>query len=109
MKGVQTLYLQVQQGTLLPHGDIDEASLEWVPVNTTAPRFLLSFEQRKIDLDDLQAPPGYALTGDSTHRIQPYKSTVQMPTPSFSAQFITETKKAFSTIDKYRNRALATN
>lgn len=55
--------MQIQEGTLLPHGVINVTSVHWKPVDTTPHDYKMSWEKRSIDLDNLQAPEGHVLTG----------------------------------------------
>ncbi|XP_015118959.1 uncharacterized protein LOC107042423 isoform X2 [Diachasma alloeum] len=67
------IHMQIQQGVLIRRGDIEEASVEWKPVDnyTILDRGVvngrdfhtLSWEKRAIDLDDLSAPDDHVLTG----------------------------------------------
>lgn len=59
----RVIYIQIQEGSLLPHGMINASTVEWKPVNTNKPDYKMSWEKRSIDLDDLEAPEGHALTG----------------------------------------------
>jgi len=73
VKKNRIIHLQIQQGKLLPRGNIDPATVEWVPVEDykTTDRNIfngqdyhtLSWEHRSIDLDDLVADEGHVLTG----------------------------------------------
>ncbi|ETN67800.1 hypothetical protein AND_000368 [Anopheles darlingi] len=73
LKQDRVIHLAVQQGTLMPQGEIDNRTLEWVP-----PRYFsvlskgirdgldyhtLTYDNRSMDLDDVQVYPGYVLTG----------------------------------------------
>lgn len=67
-------HLQIQQGELLPHGEINETSVEWVPINAFGIKdegvqvgvdyHMLTWQARAIDLDDIKVPAGYILTGN---------------------------------------------
>ena len=59
----RVMYLQIQEGSLLPHGGINASTLQWKPVNTSQSDYKMSWEKRSIDLDDLQAPEGHVVTG----------------------------------------------
>lgn len=59
----RVIYLQIQDGYLLPHGGINATSLQWKPVNTSQLDYKMSWEKRSIDLDDLHAPEGHVMTG----------------------------------------------
>ncbi|XP_035909015.1 uncharacterized protein LOC118510803 isoform X1 [Anopheles stephensi] len=73
VKRKQMLHLIVQQGQLLPGGDIANDTLEWVvpkPFSHTdkgvrdgRDYHTLSYDRRAIDLDDVHVHPGYVLTG----------------------------------------------
>ena len=67
------IHLQIQEGKLLPQGEIDQETIRWVPVEDyrITDRYIyngqdyhtLSWEQRSIDLDDLIADDRHLLTG----------------------------------------------
>ncbi|XP_046993207.1 uncharacterized protein LOC124605512 isoform X1 [Schistocerca americana] len=69
----RVIHLQIREGQLEPFGGINASSIRWRPVDNysiTDPKVengkdykTLSWEQRAIDLDDLEAPPGHVLTG----------------------------------------------
>uniref|UniRef100_A0A182MT46 Uncharacterized protein n=1 Tax=Anopheles culicifacies TaxID=139723 RepID=A0A182MT46_9DIPT len=73
VKHAQMMHLIVQQGLLLPGGEIDNSTLEWVvakPFSHTDKGVrdgrdfhTLSYERRAVDLDDVLVHPGYVLTG----------------------------------------------
>ncbi|XP_053678808.1 uncharacterized protein LOC128729178 [Anopheles nili] len=73
VKVKQMMHLIVQEGELLPGGDIANGTLSWVtpkPFKHTDKHMrdgieyhMLSYERRAIDLDDLHVHPGYVLTG----------------------------------------------
>ncbi|XP_039437888.2 uncharacterized protein LOC120419287 [Culex pipiens pallens] len=73
IKKSQIIHLIVQQGRLLPQGQIDNGTLEWVqPHNYTVMSknvrngrdyHTLNRNNRSLDLDDLYVPQGYVLTG----------------------------------------------
>ncbi|XP_060647677.1 uncharacterized protein LOC132785546 [Drosophila nasuta] len=64
VKKNRVFHLQIQQGKLLPRGMIDEATLEWVPVddyNINDPNVVdgldyhtLTYQNRAVDLDELE-------------------------------------------------------
>jgi len=71
----KVIYPQIEQATALEEGGIEESSREWVKpleidetdsnrlaANTSAV-FTMSYEQRAVDLDSLEASPGQVLTG----------------------------------------------
>jgi len=69
------LYPQVEEARALPEGGIDETTRAWVAPKeiafsdlnnltaNTAEVFTMSYEQRAMDMDVLQAPEGHVLTG----------------------------------------------
>ncbi|KAJ1522776.1 hypothetical protein ONE63_001932 [Megalurothrips usitatus] len=59
----RVMYLQIQEASLLPHGGVNSSTIRWKPVNSTHMDFKMSWEQRSIDLDNLEAPEGHVLTG----------------------------------------------
>lgn len=59
----RVVHIQIQEGSLLPHGVVNASSLRWKPVDTSKPDYKMSWEKRSIDLDDLEAPEGYVVTG----------------------------------------------
>ncbi|XP_049278930.1 uncharacterized protein LOC125761642 isoform X1 [Anopheles funestus] len=73
VKRRQMMHLIVQQGLLLPGGDIDNSTLEWVAPNPFSHTdkgvrdgrdyHTLSYDRRAVDLDDVHVHPGYVLTG----------------------------------------------
>ncbi|KAK3908866.1 Chaperone protein DnaJ [Frankliniella fusca] len=63
VKKNRVIYLQIQEGSLLPHGVINASSLHWKPVNESQNEYKMSWEKRDIDLDNLEAPEGHVLTG----------------------------------------------
>ncbi|XP_053681824.1 uncharacterized protein LOC128732574 [Sabethes cyaneus] len=73
VKKNRIIHLIVQQGTLLPRGQIDNRTLEWVDAesyNILSPNVRngrdyhsLSYDNRILDLDDLAVLPSYVLTG----------------------------------------------
>jgi len=68
-------YPQVEQASALPEGGIDETTRAWVDptqigdsgdvhnLTTNTNVFTMSYEQRAVDMDILQAPEGHVLTG----------------------------------------------
>ncbi|XP_067003100.1 uncharacterized protein orion [Anabrus simplex] len=87
----RVIHLQIQEGGLLPHGNINASSLQWRPVddykitdsNVRNERdyHTLSWEQRAIDLDDLEAPPGHVLTGVRFRNVGTHLNPEIMVTP----------------------------
>lgn len=65
----RVVHIQIQEGSLLPHGVVNASSLRWKPVDTSKPDYKMSWEKRSIDLDDLQAPEGYVVTGILAHHL----------------------------------------
>ncbi|XP_044728255.1 uncharacterized protein LOC123291881 isoform X2 [Chrysoperla carnea] len=73
VKENRIIHLQIQQGELLPKGRINEATLEWVPVDKYSildsgvvsgeDYHTLTWESRAIDLDDLETKPNHIVTG----------------------------------------------
>lgn len=73
VKKGRIVHLQIQQGDLLPHGDINETTVEWVPVQefdingegveVGRDYHMLTWEHRALDLDDVTLPSGHILTG----------------------------------------------
>lgn len=63
VKKNRVIYLQIQEGSLLPHGAINASSIHWKPVNASKNEYKMSWEKRDIDLDNLEAPEGHVLTG----------------------------------------------
>lgn len=69
----RVIHLQIREGQLEPYGGINASSIRWRPVDNYSitdrnvengrDYKTLSWEQRAIDLDDLEAPPGHVLTG----------------------------------------------
>ncbi|BES96713.1 Hypothetical protein NTJ_09526 [Nesidiocoris tenuis] len=79
VKKGRIVHLQIQQGDLLPHGDINETTVEWVPVQefdingegveVGRDYHMLTWEHRALDLDDVTLPSGHILTGVKLRRI----------------------------------------
>ncbi|XP_018322168.1 uncharacterized protein LOC108734901 isoform X3 [Agrilus planipennis] len=73
VKNNRIIHLQIQEGKLLPGGEIDVTTIHWVPVEnyriTDKNTFngqdyhTLTSTEREIDLDDLIADDGHVLTG----------------------------------------------
>uniref|UniRef100_A0A2M4A7E9 Putative secreted protein n=2 Tax=Anopheles triannulatus TaxID=58253 RepID=A0A2M4A7E9_9DIPT len=73
VKHDRVIHLAVQQGTLMPQGEIDNRTLEWVPprmfsvlskgIRDGLDYHTLTYDNRSMDLDDVQVYPGYVLTG----------------------------------------------
>ena len=62
----KVLYLQIQEGVLSANGQINPRSLKWKDVDKKAPKYLMSYENRRIDLDDIRVPAQRVLTGTGT-------------------------------------------
>jgi len=73
VKRHRVIHLEIQQATALAEGNIDVDSKEWIEaqnlnVNNRTQQDLgmfkeLSYEERALDLDRLEAPKGYVVTG----------------------------------------------
>uniref|UniRef100_A0A6P7FMS2 Uncharacterized protein LOC114329424 isoform X3 n=1 Tax=Diabrotica virgifera virgifera TaxID=50390 RepID=A0A6P7FMS2_DIAVI len=73
IKKNRILHVQIQEGKLLPRGNIDAATVRWVPVEdykitdrkiySGQDYHTFSWEKRAVDLDDLEADDGYVFTG----------------------------------------------
>ncbi|XP_050082288.1 uncharacterized protein LOC126569322 isoform X2 [Anopheles aquasalis] len=73
VKRDRVIHLAVQQGTLMPQGEIDNRTLEWVTpsafsvlakgIRNGLDYHTLTYDNRSMDLDDVQVYPGYVLTG----------------------------------------------
>lgn len=69
----RVIHIQIKEGELLPRGGLNMSSIRWKSVenySTTDPNVkndvdykTLSWEQRAIDLDDLEGEDGHVLTG----------------------------------------------
>lgn len=69
----RVFHLEIQEGEATPRGTINNSSIKWIPpcyfdpdqsdVVEGTDYAKLSWEQRAIDLDDLNAPPGHVVTG----------------------------------------------
>ena len=69
------MHLEIEQAKALPEGSVDEMSRVWLEAreiriendtvtNHKHPEYMaMSYEQRAIDLDRLQAPSGHVVTG----------------------------------------------
>lgn len=65
------IYLQIQEGRLLPRGRIDTKTIRWVPVEYMdilgkgvrdgRDYHTLAWDRREVDLDDLTAPAGHVV------------------------------------------------
>ena len=70
----KVIHLQIQEGKLLPRGEILQESVQWKDVDESTIEGIngkdyhtLDWDNRAIDLDDLVAPKSHLLTG-KTHR-----------------------------------------
>ncbi|KAJ3646680.1 hypothetical protein Zmor_024256, partial [Zophobas morio] len=73
VKNNRIIHLQIQEGKLLPRGNIDMSTVHWVPVEdyritdshvaNGQDYHTLTWEKRAVDLDDLVADDGYVVTG----------------------------------------------
>lgn len=69
MNGI--VHIQIQDGILEHHGQINQSSITWQSVNNFKVKDALegedymkmSYYKRAIDLDDLIAPPEHVITG----------------------------------------------
>lgn len=78
VKKNRVIHLQIQEGELLPRLAINASSVAWKPVEdykiTDRKIFngqdyhTLTWEKRRIDLDDLEAEDGHVLTGEPNTR-----------------------------------------
>lgn len=69
----QIIHIQIQQGELMPRGNIDKASVHWKSIEefnvldsnikNGIDYHTLSWEKRGLDLDDLVLDKNYLLTG----------------------------------------------
>lgn len=69
----QIIHIQIQQGELMPRGNIDKASVHWKSIEefnvldsnikNGIDYHTLSWEKRGLDLDDLILDKNYLLTG----------------------------------------------
>ncbi|CAH1108486.1 unnamed protein product [Psylliodes chrysocephalus] len=73
VKKNRIIHIQIQEGKLLPRGNIDASTVRWVPVEdykitdrkiyNGQDYHTFSWEKRAVDLDDLEADEGHVLTG----------------------------------------------
>ncbi|XP_046814385.1 uncharacterized protein LOC124422239 isoform X2 [Vespa crabro] len=69
----QIIHIQIQEGELLPRGDINSTTVTWKPVDTYTvydsdvkngiDYHTIVWEKRAIDMDDLKSPENHLLTG----------------------------------------------
>uniref|UniRef100_A0A182QRI8 Uncharacterized protein n=1 Tax=Anopheles farauti TaxID=69004 RepID=A0A182QRI8_9DIPT len=105
VKKKQMLHLIVQQGMLLPGGDIANETLEWVTpkpfshndkgVRDGQDYHTLTYERRAIDLDDVRVHPGYVLTGVRFRTIGTHlKMEIRMTEMNFTAGKLVDPSKS---------------
>ncbi|CAG9812536.1 unnamed protein product [Phaedon cochleariae] len=73
VKKNRIIHLQIQEGKLMERGRVDISTVHWVPVEgykitdrkiyNHQDYHTFTWENRALDLDDLEAGPGYILTG----------------------------------------------
>lgn len=73
VKKNKIIHLQIQEGELLPHANINSSTIRWKPVDNYKltdnnvkqgdDYYAMSFESRDMDLDDLIIPEKYVVTG----------------------------------------------
>lgn len=73
IKQNRIIHLQIQEGTLLPYGNINQSSITWRPIDQYTTKssdvrdgedyFTLSYYQRAFDLDDLKLTTDRIVTG----------------------------------------------
>ncbi|RZC38220.1 uncharacterized protein BDFB_003195 [Asbolus verrucosus] len=91
VKHNRIIHLQIQEGKLLPRGNIDLTTIHWVPVEeykitdrnvfNSQDYHTLTWEKRVIDLDDLVADDGYLVTGVRFKMIGSHLNFEIMTTP----------------------------
>jgi hypothetical protein len=69
----QIIHIQIQQGELLPYGDVNASTVDWKKIDNYTilhanvkegvDYHTVMWEQRAVDLDDLESLEGYLLTG----------------------------------------------
>jgi len=84
-------HLQVQDGVVRKHGSIDADTVRWVPINEMTLHgrsvvegrdyWMMDWQQRAVDLDDLVAPPKHVLTGLRFRRLGTHLNLVIRVTP----------------------------
>lgn len=85
------IHIQIQHGQTLPYGFINQSTISWRSVDgyhVNDPGVYngedyqtLTWEQRAIDLDDLQVPDGYVLTGIRFRRLGTHINPEILATP----------------------------
>jgi hypothetical protein len=70
VKRNRIVHLQVQEGRLLPEGQIDVTTIRWLPVHDSGPDassgidyHALTWEKRSVDLDPVRTNKGTVVTG----------------------------------------------
>ena len=79
VKNRQVIHLQIQEGTLLPYGQIDLDTLRWVPVedykvtnssyHPGKDYYTLKWEERDFDLADIMVKEGSIVTGVAFRKV----------------------------------------
>ncbi|XP_063904376.1 uncharacterized protein LOC135123542 [Zophobas morio] len=79
VKNRQVIHLQIQEGTLLPYGQIDLDTLRWVPVEDykvtnsvyrpDVDYYTLKWEERDFDLADIMVKEGSIVTGVAFRKV----------------------------------------
>jgi hypothetical protein len=75
VKRNRIVHLQVQEGRLLPEGQIDVTTIRWLPVHDSGPDassgidyHALTWEKRSVDLDPVRTNKGTVVTGKTTNQ-----------------------------------------
>jgi hypothetical protein len=75
VKRNRIVHLQVQEGRLLPEGQIDITTIRWLPVHDSGPDassgidyHALTWEKRSVDLDPVRTNKGTVVTGKTTNQ-----------------------------------------
>ena len=76
IKKGRVIFPQIEQARALPEGGVDESSRAWIEPSevfsnntkelsdkNNTKLFMMTYEQRAMDMDSLTAPPGSVLTG----------------------------------------------
>ena len=69
VKKNRVIHLEIEQATALPEGNIDQETRSWIEAPMLDPNAqtqeikTMTYEERALDLDLLQAPKGYVITG----------------------------------------------
>ncbi|XP_077283676.1 uncharacterized protein LOC143909525 [Arctopsyche grandis] len=85
----RVIYMQICEGILLPGGKIDKESVTWKEIRPMDLKYAkkfrdyheLSNEERAIDLDDLEGPRGYIMTGVRFKKLGPHLNFEIQTTP----------------------------